>query len=255
MRNLLAVALLASLVSGAVSIRAESPKVLIYTRNGPTADGKKGFVHDNIAACTAMLQQLGKDNGFATDVSDKPEVFTDANLKQYRVIIFANSNNEAFATEEQKVAFQKFIRSGGGFVGIHSACGSERKWPWFWSLLGGTFVRHPKFQPFTINVVDRDHPSTKHLGATWKWADEFYYIKEMPKDLHILLEGDLSTLTDSQKPKDRATQPLAWCHEFEGGRSWYTSLAHKKEDYSKPDLQKHILGGILWAMDQQEKTK
>jgi type 1 glutamine amidotransferase len=117
-------------------------------------------------------------------------------------------------------------------------------------MLGGTFVRHPKFQPFTINVVDREHPSTKHLDATWKWSDEFYYLKEMPKDLHVLLAGDLSTLDDKAKPSDEKTWPLAWCHEFEGGRSWYSALGHKKEHYSDPNLQKHILGGIRWAMKQ-----
>lgn len=255
MRNLLVLGIVAPILFGAVSILAVQPKILVYTRNGPTADGKKGFVHDNIAACAAMIQQLGKDNGFAADVSDNPDVFTDANLKQYRVVIFANSNNEAFATEEQKAAFQRFIRAGGGFVGIHSACGSERKWPWFWAMLGGTFVRHPKFQPFNINVVDRDHPSTKHLGATWQWEDEFYFLKEMPKDLHILLEGDLTKLNDPKKDSNEKTRPLAWCHEFEGGRSFYTALGHKKEQYSDPNLQKHILGGIRWAMNQQETAK
>jgi len=249
MRNLLVATLLVSFVSGAISIRAENPKVLIYTRNGPTLDGKKGYVHDNIASCVAMLQQLGKDNSFDSDVADKPEVFTDANLKQYRAIIFANSNNQAFTSEDQKAAFQKFVRGGGGIVGIHSSCASERNWPWFWAMMGGTFVRHPKFQPFTINVLDRKHPSTTHLGATWEWEDEFYFLKEMPKDLHILVEGDLTKLKDPKKDPNEKSRPLSWCHEFEGGRVWFTALGHKKEHYSDPNLQKHILGGIRWVMN------
>ncbi len=254
MKSLNTILLMISLVAG-VTLRADELRVLTYTRNGPTADGKKGFVHDNIAANVALIEKLGKENGFAVDVSDDPTVFTDAKLKSYRVIIFANSNNEAFATEEQRVAFQRFIRAGGGFVGIHSACGSERKSPWFWALLGGTFVRHPKLQPFTIQVVDTKHPSTAHLGETWRWSDEFYFLREMPKDLHVLLAGDLSTLDDKQKPKDQKTSPLAWCHEFEGGRSWYTALGHKKEYYSDPKFQQNILGGILWAMAKDKKEK
>jgi len=247
--------LLALCMTLGLSAFAGQPKVLVYTRNGLTTAGKKGFVHDNIPACVAMLQQLGKDNGFATDVSDDPAVFTDANLKQYKVIVFANTNNKAFETDDQKAAFQRFIRSGGGFVGIHSACGSERDWPWFWAMLGGTFVRHPKLQPFTIHVVDRQHPSTRHLGPTWQWEDEFYFLKEMPKDLHILLEGDLTQLNDPKKDPNEKTRPLAWCHEFEGGRCWYTTLGHKKEHYADPNLQKHILGGILWAMNNPNQGK
>lgn len=238
----------ASCLALAVASRAAEKQILVYTRNGPTLDGKKGFVHDNIASSVAMIQKLGKENGFAVDVSDDPASFTDANLKKYRALVFSNSNNRAFDTEEQKAAFQRYIRAAGGFVGIHSACGSERNWPWYWAMLGGTFVRHPKLQPFTINVVDRQHPSTSFLGETWKWTDEFYYLKEMPKDLHVLLAGDLATLDDPGKPKDEKTRPLAWCHEFEGGRSWYTALGHKKEHYADPNFEKHILGGILWAM-------
>ena len=239
---------LAVAVVGVPASRAEEKRILVYTRNGPTLDGKKGFVHDNIANSVAAIKQLGAANGFAVDASDDPNTFTDENVKKYKTIVFSNSNNKAFETEEQRAVFQRYIRAGGGFVGIHSACGSERNWPWYWAMLGGTFVRHPKFQPFTIKVVDRQHPSTAHLNETWQWADEFYYLKEMPKDLHVLLAGDLSTLDDKAKPKDEQTRPLAWCHEFEGGRCWYTALGHKKEDYSKSDFQKHILGGILWAM-------
>ena len=223
-------------------------RILVYTRNGPTLDGKKGYVHDNIASSVAMLRKLGQENGIAVDVSDDPKSFTDDNLRQYRVLVFSNTNNEIFDTGEQRAALQRFIRAGGGFVGIHSVCGSMRDWPWFWQMLGGTFVRHPKLQPFTIAVVDHQHPSTSFLGATWSWTDEFYYLKEMPKDLHILLAGDLSTLVDPAKPKDQKTQPLAWYHVFEGGRCWFTALGHKQEHYSDPKYQQHILGGIKWAM-------
>lgn len=226
---------------------ADVPRVLVYTRNGPTLDGKKGFVHDNVATCVAALQQIGAENGLAVDVSENPQDFTDANLRKYRALVFANSNNAALDTAEQKAAMQRFIRAGGGFVGIHSACGSERAWPWYWALLGGTFERHPKLQPFTIKVVDRQHLSTAHLGDTWSWTDEFYFCKEMPKDLHVLLAGDLTTLNDPKKPTDRTTFPLAWCHEFEGARSWYTALGHKKEHYADAQFRRHLLGGILWA--------
>ncbi|MCX7885708.1 MAG: ThuA domain-containing protein [Verrucomicrobiae bacterium] len=249
MQKALAAVLLGSCIVGMAEVaRGQNPSVLVYTRNGPTLDGKKGYVHDNIPACVAMLQQLGRENGFDCDVTERPDVFTDSGLKKYRVIIFANSNNRAFDTAEQRAALQRFVRAGGGVVGIHSACASERDWPWFWAMMGGTFLRHPKLQPFTIYVVDRKHPSTAHLGPTWEWEDEFYFLKEMPKNLHILLEGDLTKLKDPKKDPNEKTRPLAWCHEFEGGRVWFTALGHKKEHYSDPNLQKHILGGIQWVM-------
>jgi type 1 glutamine amidotransferase len=244
--------LLAALVMVAAGVlrAADVPTVLIYTHNGLTADGKKGFVHDNIAAATAALEKLGKENGFATVVSDDPAVFTKDPLKQYRAIIFNNSNNAAFDTEEQKKAFQDYIHGGGGFVGIHSATGSERKWPWFWQLIGGTFAWHAPLQKFTINIVDKKHPSTQFFTSdTWPWEDEFYVMKEQPEGLRVLLAGNIKPLKGVKNPEKLPdTIPLAWCHEFEGARSFYTALGHKKEYYSDELFLKHLLGGIKWSM-------
>jgi uncharacterized protein len=225
-------------------------RVLVYTRNQV---GQGLYVHDNIAASVAALKKLGEENKFGVDVSDDPTVFTDANLKKYRALIFDNVNNQVLDTEGQKAAFQRYIRAGGGFVGLHSASGAMRQWSWYWSLLGGKFKRHPKLQPFTIHVKDPKDISTAHLPATFQWTDEFYYVDEIPAGRHVLLAGDLTTLDDPAKDTYPGKLfgdefPLAWRHEFEGGRSWYTALGHQKEHYSDPRLMKHILGGILWAM-------
>lgn len=233
---------------------AAEDRVLVYTRNHVT--GGKGFVHDNIATNVAVLRELAATAGFAIDVSDDPAVFTDANLKQYKAIVFANSNNEAFADDAQREAFKRYIHAGGGFAGIHSATGSERKWEWYWSLIGGSFARHAKMQKFKVVAVDRNHPSTAAYPAEpFVWEDEFYFMKSMPAGLRILLAGDLSSLDDPQKDKSRDPNytkgdlhPLAWCHYFEGGRAWYTALGHQKAHYADPLFRKHLLGGILWAM-------
>ncbi len=246
--SFLAVVLAAVMVTSC-AVGAE-PKILVYTKNQV---GPKLYVHDNIAACAEAIQKLGKSNGFAVHVSDNPSDFNSENLKKYRAIVFDNTNNEILDTEEQKAAFQQYIRAGGGFVGIHSASGSMRKWPWFWSLLGGKFVRHPKLQTFTVKVKDAKDISTAHLPESFQWTDEFYYVDNMPPGLQVLLAGDLTTLEDPGKEKYPGKKfgdefPLAWKHEFEGGRAWYTALGHQKEHYSDPKFMRHILGGILWAI-------
>ena len=42
--------------------------------------------------------------------------------------------------------------------------------------------------------------------------------------------------------------PMAWYHDFDGGRAWYTELGHTEESYSDSNYLKHILGGIKYAM-------
>jgi type 1 glutamine amidotransferase len=248
---LVAFACFAALTAGA----APEPRILVYTRNqvGKTPDGKSYYVHDNIPASVAALRKLGAENHFGVDVSDDPKAFTDDNLKQYKAIVFDNTNNEIFDNEDQKAALQRYIRAGGGFVGIHSASGSMRNWPWFWSVLGGKFSRHARMQKFTVRVKDPKDISTAHLPATFEWTDEFYYVDHMPKGLHVLLAGDLTTVNDPGKDKYPGKKfgdefPLAWHHYFDGGREWYTALGHQKEHYSDPMFTKLLLGGILWAM-------
>jgi len=238
----------------AASGLAAERKVLVYTRNF-VSEGT-GYVHDNIQSSVDAIRKMGVENGFAVDVSDDPKVFTDSNLKQYRALIFSNSNNEAFQNDAQREAFRRYIQAGGGFVGIHSATGSERKWPYFWSVAGGKFLRHPKFQKFVVRVGDANHPSTKDLPATFEWEDECYYNDNLNPAIRPLLVTDPAKLDDPDKatyPGDRFgdSLPLAWYQEFDGGRQFYTGLGHLKEHYANPILYQHILGGILWVIGQK----
>jgi type 1 glutamine amidotransferase len=233
------------------SLPASERKVLVYTRNHVT--NGTGYVHDNIPYSVAAIKKLGAENGFAVDASDDPKVFTRENLKQYKVLVFSSSNNEAFENDEQREAFKAFIEGGGGFVGIHSASGSERAWPYFWSVVGGKFVRHPKIQDFTVRVVDPTHPAVAGLPMEFTWNDECYFTDHNNPDIKPLLVTDRAKLYDPDKAKFPGEQlpdsvPVAWYHTFDGGREFYTALGHKPEDYSNPILLKHILGGILWAM-------
>ncbi len=226
-------------------------KVLVYTRNY-TPDGK-GYVHANISASVEAIKKMGVEKGFGVDVSDDPGSFTDANLKQYAALVFSNSNNEAFATEPQRDAFRRYIQSGGGFVGIHSASGSQRDWPYYWSVLGGKFVVHPKIQKFTVRVVDSAQVATKDIPAEFEWTDEFYFIEYLNPGIHPVLVSDRTKLEflDAMKvdPERFPSQtPLAWWQKFDGGRQFYTALGHNKEDYANPLLYRLIQNGIVWAM-------
>lgn len=242
------IVVLVALFSWSCSTNKEEGKILVYTKNG------KGFIHDNIEASVEMLKQISDEAGLTCVVSDNPSIFLEDDLESFDAIIFSNTNNEAFDNDSQRNAFQAYIRSGGAFVGIHSACGSEREWPWFWDMLGGSFLRHPPYQKFTVKVIDNQHPSTSFLGEEWEWEDEAYYLKNLNPSIHVLLAHDLSTIEDKGKevyPGEIFGNlfPGAWCHEFEGGRSWYTSYGHNIKHYSDENFRQHVKGGILWAIN------
>ena len=243
--------ILAAVALCAALAPAQERKILVYTRSY-TPDGK-GYVHDNIAASVAAIRKMGAANGFAVDASDDPSAFTTANLKQYRALVFSNSNNQAFENDAQRDAFKAFIRGGGGFVGIHSASGSERDWDYYQQVLGAKFKRHPKLQPFTVQVVDRKFPAAKGLPASFPWEDECYYVEKLRLGVHVVLSTDPRKIVDPEFAADPGDlidgmRPLAWYQTFDGGREFYLALGHKKEDYENPILTRPILGGIQWAM-------
>jgi type 1 glutamine amidotransferase len=243
-------------ISPALTAAQSTPserRILVYTRNF-SPDGK-GYVHDNIAASVEAIRKIGAESGFAVDASDDPTVFTDAKLKLYAALVFSNSNNEAFANEDQRTAFRHFIQSGGGFVGLHSASGSERDWPYFTSVLGGKFAAHPRMQSFTVQVVDPSFPATKGLPSHFDWTDECYFLDHLNPGIHIVLATDRRNLkTLEPMTIDVASfsemLPLAWSQEFDGGHEFYLALGHNKEDYANPLLIGVIRNGILWAMKQ-----
>ena len=244
-------ALAALLVVIAPETAAAQAKVLVYTRNY-TPDGK-GYVHANIESSVAAIQKIGAEQGFGVVVSDDPAVFSDDNLRQYAALVFSNSNNEAFSDTLQRAAFKRYIQGGGGFVGIHSASGSQRDWPYFWSVLGGKFKVHPKIQKFTVRVTDTTNAITRGLPAEFEWTDEFYFLDHHEPGLKPLLVSDRTKLQHLDLLKvdisDQPTlTPLAWWQQFDGGRQVYIALGHNKEDYTNPILTRLIANGITWAM-------
>ena len=136
--------------------------MLLYTKNG------KGYVHENIPYALKSVEQLSKQLGFQLQVADSTFVFSRESLKDVSLIFFASTNNDVFKSDEQRLAFRQFIEAGGGFVGLHSVVGTERNWTWFKMMLGGTFLWHPKFQKYKIQMFDASHPSVKGLPASWE---------------------------------------------------------------------------------------
>ncbi|TKG97097.1 ThuA domain-containing protein [Puteibacter caeruleilacunae] len=242
MRLLVALLLLCTITCTA---KRNNQKVLIFTENG------KGFVHKNIAAATKALTDICEKDGFKVEVSDDSGYLTE-NIDKYDLLIFNNTNNEVFDNDQQRDIFKHYIQNGGGFVGVHIACGTERNWPWFNAMIGGRFVRHPKRQKFDIHMIDQNHQSTKHLPKIWQWEDECYFMDNLNPDINVLFAADLTTVTDD-KMKDFPGNifgtyfPLAWYHKYDGGVQWYTALGHTNEHYDDPLFREHLRQGILWV--------
>ena len=199
------------------------------------------FRHDSIPDGIAAIQTLGAENGFAVDSTEDAARFTDAELARYKVVVFLCTTGDILDTD-QKAAFERYIRSGGGFVGIHSASDTEYQWAWYGRLVGTYFASHPQIQPATVRIEDLGHASTEGLPVTWQRTDEWYNFQSNPRGaVHVLATLDEATYSGGKMGVDH---PIAWCHEIDGGRSWYTAMGHTSESYAELLFRLHLLGGI-----------
>jgi type 1 glutamine amidotransferase len=225
-----------------------------------------GFRHSHIDDTTVAITQLGVENGFTVDVWDPAQrvslpttPFTSAeDLSQYASIIFAspvdgtNSLNPAYPrllNDTELAAFQGYIRSGGGYVGLHAATDTMHTVPWYSELTGGgaRFVSHPAQQTATMRVENPSHPSTTMLPTEWVRFDEWYNFSTNPReDVHVLITLDEATYNPGNNAMG-ADHPIAWCHNFEGGRSWYEGAGHTDASWADPLFLQHVLKGIEWT--------
>jgi type 1 glutamine amidotransferase len=215
-------------------------RILVFSKTA-------GFRHASIKDGKIALQKLATEHHCAIDFTEDSSVFTDANLARYGAVVFLLTTGEIFDGNQQ-AAFIRYIRAGGGYVGIHSASDTEYDWPWYGNLLGAfinVLDRHSKVTQATIHVVDRTHPSTSMLPPLWVRTDEWYNFATNPRGkVHVLLTIDENTYKGGNMGYDH---PIAWYHDFEGGRSWYTSLGHTSASYYEPLFLAHLWGGITYA--------
>ena len=236
-------AVVAASVLAAGTWQSETPRVLYLTHSA-------GFKHAVLPTSEQVMRDLGKRSGaFEATVTQDCSLISEASLKPYAAVIFYTTG-ELPLDEAQKKALVEFVRSGRGFVGIHSATDTFYKWPEYLELVGGYFDGHPWHQEVTVRVEDKAHPATAHLPASFTINDEIYQFRDWSRDrVRVLLSLDPASVDLTKKGVKRADKDfaVAWTREFGKGRMFYTALGHEAAVWSDPRFQQHIVGGIQWA--------
>lgn len=228
-----------SRVMGGASATETGGRVLVFSRTA-------GYRHSSIEPGIAALERLAREHEFSLTATEDASVFSESGLADYDVVLFLSTTGDVLDTAQQ-LAFESFIRSGRGYVGVHAASDTEYDWPWYGGLIGTYFRDHPDVQSASILVENTSHPATAHLPATWTRRDEWYAFKENPRGrVEVLMCLDESTYEHAVGSMG-ADHPIAWYHEYEGGRAFYTGLGHTEESYQEPAFLEHLWGAIRWA--------
>ncbi|GAA1273339.1 hypothetical protein Psi02_05000 [Planotetraspora silvatica] len=232
----LVVAAAAVLTVQAAALSAPLTKILVFSKTA-------AFRHSSIPNGIAAIQQLGAANGFTVVATEDAAAFTTANLAQYQAVVWLSTTGDVLNAAQQ-TAFQSYIASGGGYVGVHAAADTEYDWPWYGGLVGAWFNSHPATQQAVVRVEDRANVSTSHLPPTWTRTDEWYNYRTNPRaNVKVLASLDESSYSGGAM----GDHPITWCQDYMGGRSWYTGLGHTEESYADPNFTKMLLGGIQIA--------
>lgn len=223
--------------------REGAPKVLVFSKTA-------GFVHTSIPAGIAAIEKLGYENGFVVDTTTNAELFNEENLKEYSAVIFLSTTGNVL-DHYQEAAFERYIQAGGGYVGIHAATDTEYDWGWYNKLVGAYFLSHPRGTPEADFIIkDKNFIATEFFTDTiWRRTDELYNFKKINPDVNVLITLDESSYEGGMNGD---FHPIAWYHEFDGGRAFYTGGGHTDESFSEELFLKHMLGGIQYAIGENE---
>lgn len=226
-----------------ITTKAAKHKVLYVTHSA-------GFKHAVLPVSEQIMKELGERTGaFEVTVTQDCSIISKEGLKPFDVVVFYTTG-ELPISDEQKAAFMDFVKSGKGFVGIHSATDTFYKWPEYGEMIGGYFDQHPWHQEVTVKVEDPKNPATKHLGSSFKITDEIYQHKNFSRqNVHVLLSLDVTSVDLNAKNVHRTDKDfaLAWNRKYGKGRVFYTALGHRPEVWQDERFQNLLIGALRWA--------
>jgi type 1 glutamine amidotransferase len=203
-----------------------------------------GYRHDAIAPAQQALQAIAASSGLELLATEDAEALI-AMLPQTDVIVFLFTTGDVLDDAQQR-ALETFIRAGGGFVGVHSAADTEYDWPFYGELIVSWFKDHPAtLQSANALIETPAHVTVEHLTSPWVHRDEWYNFRENPRaKAHVTLTVDEASYTGGSMGKDH---PIAWYHDVDQGRAYYTALGHPSESWIEPDFVEHVQRAIVWA--------
>ena len=247
--HLLSICILASVVSGCGGQptggggqTVRSSEILILTKT-------EGFRHNSISAAANAMREFDEGNqDLSVTITEDASSVSPQNLQNFGAVMFLNTTGDVL-NESQQAALKNFIQGGGGFMGVHSATDTEYNWPWYGRMIGAYFSSHPEVQEADLFVLNNSHPATQYLPGVWTRTDEWYNFRDIQDHIIPLINLDESSYEGGENGQNH---PIAWYHEFEGGRVFYTAGGHTSESYRDQQFQRHLLGGLKYVLGIQD---
>jgi type 1 glutamine amidotransferase len=204
----------------------------------------KGFRHGSISDGIEAIEQIGDEEGFSVTDTRNASIMSASGLAPFEVVIFLSTTGDIL-TASQEQAFENYMASGGGYVGIHAAADTEYSWGFYEDLMGAYFNGHPSPQTATVDVTAPGHPIMDGIPSTFSRYDEWYNYRNVPAlGVTVLATLDESTYNGGNMGDPH---PIMWAHEFGGGRSFYTGFGHTSGSFGETVVLDILANAIVWA--------
>lgn len=196
-----------------------------------------------------FFKAMAKREHFDFDATSNWDDMNPTVLKRYQVILWLDDEPSKSA---QRMAFQKYMEHGGGWLGFHIAgfIDSRKTWPWFADFLGTLFYGNswPPL-PATLDIDDSAHPAVKGLPATYvSPANEWYSWNPDPRsnpDIKVLMTLDPSNFPLGFKDTlGSGDIPVTWTNTKY--RMIYTNMGHGDKIFTNPQQNLFFENALLW---------
>jgi uncharacterized protein len=220
--------------------RLDEARILLVTATA-------GYRHQSIPTVWRALPEIAMTGGSLSvttilkEVDDLPRLTAEM-IAGHEILCLVHTSGDLPLSDEQKQAILAFVSDGGGFVGVHGATTINYDWTEYGDMLGAQFNGHPPAASFTVNVEDREHPSTRHLPPSFEVRDELYTFRTNPREtVRVLLSAPSGSL-DLE-----GDLPLAWAKTYGKGRVYYNSLGHFDVMWDEQSFQGQLRAALRWV--------
>lgn len=221
--------------------------------------GTGWYRHPETAAISGWLARLSDDLNMQVDVTESPKDIKNL-LDRYDVLILNNTTEmvQLFDKPTREI-IERWYQNGHGIVALHAALVRQTEWDWFHKIAGCDFDSDSEYVEAEV-IVDpgaKDHPSVSGHGMKFKysadWTNHTRTVTGLPGFKVLLRVNESSYEPVREYFQQRGGKamgkdhPIAWLHENDGGRFYYTELGHDVRSLETKFGRQHIREAIKWA--------
>ncbi|MDD4870304.1 MAG: ThuA domain-containing protein [Kiritimatiellae bacterium] len=231
---------------------------LVFAADNQPVDRKirllilSGANNHNWKTTTPALKKMYEDSGkFTVDVTDNVPGLKGEDFVKYDVLVsnyttYPVIDGKRWPSETEK-AFLDYISSGHGFVLFHAASTAWNDWPEFTSLIGLSWIKgksgHGSQHPFTVNIIDKEHPITQGMKDFVHVKDELYHRQTRHSTARILA----TTFSDKAMKGSGTNEPMISVTEYGKGRVFHNAMGHDPKPMAGVGFQTLMLRGTEWT--------